>query len=89
MSAAMQENDWQTAIEAIRPPRLNCAGVCLHCGERDCEAPACIAWHAESCWMVCPDCDGQEWRETYEPCGCMFGVVEAWPRANSDRLAAV
>jgi hypothetical protein len=78
-------------IEAIKPPRLNFARLCLHCGERDCESPACVGWHEQSAWMVCPDCEGEEWTETLHPCGCMFGVVEAWPaaRADADRLAAI
>jgi integrase len=32
-----------------------------------------------SCWTVCPECDGEEWSWNYVPCGCIFGVVEAWP----------
>lgn len=73
-----------TVVEASKPPRLNLAGVCLYCGERDCESAKCMAWHARSRWMVCPDCDGQEWSELYEPCGCIFGVVELWPRERVD-----
>jgi hypothetical protein len=76
------------AIEAIKPPRLNFARICLRCDERDCRSPECIGWHAASSWMVCPDCGGLGWSETLEPCGCMFGVVEAWPAAEGDRLAA-
>jgi hypothetical protein len=76
------------AVVAEKPPRLNFAGVCLHCGERDCEAPECVSWHEQSAWMVCPDCDGQKWSETYEPCGCVFGVVEAWPTSVAAALRA-
>jgi hypothetical protein len=68
---------------ASRPPRRNFAGLCLRCDERDCESPECVAWHEASCWMVCPRCAGRCWSETLEPCGCMFGVVEAWPAERS------
>lgn len=79
MSVAVQESESRAAGEAIRPSRVNCAGRCLRCGERDCEAPECIEWHEASHWMVCPRCDGEEWSWNYERCGCIFGVVEAWP----------
>jgi hypothetical protein len=79
MGVAVQESESRTATEAIKPPRVNCAGLCLHCGERDCESPECVAWHEASCWMICPRCGGEEWSELLEPCGCIFGVVEAWP----------
>ena len=72
-------------VEAIKPPRLNFARLCLRCDERDCRSLKCIAWHEASCWMVCPDCDGLCWTEDYKPCGCMFGVVEAWPAAAPAR----
>jgi hypothetical protein len=76
--------------EAIKPPRLNFARVCLRCEHRDCESPQCIAWHAESSWMVCPDCDGMGWTDEIDPCGCFFGVVEAAVApAPASRLAAV
>jgi hypothetical protein len=68
---------------AVKPPRLNFARICLYCGERDCAASRCIEFYERSRWMVCPDGDGQEWSELLEPCGCMFGVVEAAP--DSDR----
>jgi hypothetical protein len=79
MSVAVQESESRAAGETTRPPRLNCAGLCLRCGERDCEASECIEWHEAADWMVCPRCDGEEWSWDYEPCGCIFGVVEAWP----------
>ena len=56
-------------VEAIKPPRLNFARLCLRCDERDCRSPKCIAWHEASCWMVCPDCDGLCWTADYKPCG--------------------
>jgi hypothetical protein len=65
--------------EAVKPSRLNFAGICLHCGEHECEAAACERWHARSRWIVCPDCGGEEWTESLNPCVCMFGVVEWWP----------
>jgi hypothetical protein len=89
-------NAWMAVIgdaaprltEAIKPPRLNFARICLYCGERDCTAPECIDSYERSRWMICPDCDGQEWNETLEPCGCMFGVVEAWPEPAGLAAAA-
>jgi hypothetical protein len=74
---------------AIKPPRLNFARVCLRCDERDCTAPECIAWHAESCWAICPDCDGLCWTEAIQACGCIFGVVEMYAPSATGRLAAV
>jgi hypothetical protein len=73
----------RSAVSATRPPRLNFAGLCLRCDERGCESPVCLAWHEASCWMVCPRCGGRCWSETLGPCGCMFGVVEAWPAGRS------
>ena len=65
--------------DAVKPPRLNFAGRCLYCLERDCDSPECEAMYARSRWAVCPECDGREGDEaTSVPCGwCMFGVVEA------------
>lgn len=77
-------------VEAIKPPRLNFARICLRCDDRDCRSSECAEWYERSAWMVCPDCDGIGWSETLEPCGCMFGVVEAWPApADGDRLEVV
>lgn len=78
-TSIQEERERHAALKATKPPRQNCAGVCLRCGERGCAASACIAWHESSCWAVCPDCNGDEWSDTLEPCGCIFGVVEAWP----------
>jgi hypothetical protein len=81
----------EQAVEpaAVKPPRLNFARVCLRCDERDCTSPECIAWYAESCWAICPDCDGLCWMPDVRPCGCLFGVVEMYPASASERLAAV
>lgn len=77
------------AIEAVKPPRLNFARICLYCDERDCRSPECIAWHKRSRWAVCPDCGGLGWSELIEPCGCMFGVIEMWPEPReSDQSPA-
>src|SRR4051794_41377846 len=68
--------------DRLRPPRVNPAGVCVCCGERGCEAARCLEWYERAAWMVCPECDGQLWRESAygsDPCGCIFGVVEAGP----------
>jgi hypothetical protein len=69
------------AVEAIKPPRLNFARLCLRCDGRDCQFVDVhrMAW--ASCWMVCLDYEGLCWTADYKPCGCMFGVVEAWPAA--------
>jgi hypothetical protein len=77
------------AIVAIKPPQLNFARICLYCDARDCTSPECAARHAASCWAVCPDCRGIGWNEVYEPCMCMFGVVEAWSKAHAIRLEAL
>ena len=74
---------------AGKPPPLNFAGLCLRCDARDCTDTECMAWYAKSYWAICPDCDGLCWTENVEPCGCCFGVVEAYPPASSTRLAAV
>jgi hypothetical protein len=67
--------------DAVKPPRLNFAGRCLYCLERDCESPECEARYARSRWMVCPECDGREGDEAsgLECRWCIFGVVEAAP----------
>ena len=64
---------------AIKPPLLNFARRCIRCDALDCAASECVAWHAKSYWAVCPECHGICWRPNFEPCGCMFGVVEAYP----------
>jgi hypothetical protein len=88
-TSVAREPKRQAVVEAIKPPQHNFARLCLRCGERDCERPECIAWHERSAWAVCPDCGGEEWTDTYEPCGCLSGVVEAWPKqAMSARSAA-
>jgi hypothetical protein len=85
----VRDTDVGAPVEAIRPPRLNFARICLYCDQRDCESPECIARYEKSHWAVCPDCDGICWSENYEPCGCMFGVIEAWPpRAGERELMA-
>jgi hypothetical protein len=70
---------------AIKPSRLNFARVCLRCDERDCTARECIAWHAESCWAICEECDGLCWTHEFQPCGCLFGVVEMYPSSERGR----
>lgn len=59
-----------------RPPRLNCAGWCLWCGERDCQQLVCRRRHRVSVWRVCPDCSGSE-VHGFDRCGCVSGLVEA------------
>ncbi len=85
MCAAMneigREIDASSAVEAMKPPRLNFARRCLYCLERDCDSPQCGAMYARSRWTVCPECDGREGDEaSSERCGwCTFGVVEVAP----------
>jgi hypothetical protein len=66
---------------ATRPPRLSFAGVCVWCGERECESPWCIESHARSRWMVCPECGGEALCGC--ECDCVFGVVEAPKREQA------
>jgi hypothetical protein len=67
--------------QAAKPPRLNFAGRCIYCLERDCDSLDCEAKYARSRWAVCPDCDGREGDEvTSVICPlCVFGVVELAP----------
>jgi hypothetical protein len=76
-----QERARLVADAAVKPPRLNFAGRCLYCLERDCESPECEARYARSRWMVCPECDGREGDEAsgLECRWCIFGVVEVAP----------
>ena len=71
----------QLVAETVRPPRLNFAGRCIYCLERDCGSPDCEDLHKRSRWAVCPDCDGREGDEvTSTSCtSCVFGVVELVP----------
>jgi hypothetical protein len=68
-------------VDAVKPPRLNFAGRCLYCLERDCRSPECEALYERSRWVVCPECDGREGDEASSiRCGwCTFGVVEIAP----------
>ena len=66
-----------TAGRCPKPPRVNCAGWCLWCGERDCQQLVCRRRHRVSVWRVCPDCGGCEVRGL-DRCGCVSGLVEAF-----------
>ncbi len=67
-------------IEESRPNRLNYAGWCIYCDERNCRNPRCIGVHARSVWAVCDLCDGSEyvdWESTcMERCTCTGGLRE-------------
>ncbi|MGF1661099.1 MAG: hypothetical protein ACFCVG_01265 [Kineosporiaceae bacterium] len=66
----------QLVHEAPRKPeRLNCAGYCQWCGDRDCTSPVCIDRDRTSEWAVCPDCHGSEISELVA-CHCFSGVVQ-------------
>ncbi|WP_029897791.1 hypothetical protein [Nocardia brasiliensis] len=73
--------------EALRPPRLNFAGWCMYCLERECNSARCIATHAGSVWEVCERCGGSEYVNGHiDPetavtrCNCFGGVVESASR---------
>jgi hypothetical protein len=62
------------------PPRLNFAGVCNYCEDRDCTSPKCVARYAASRWVICPDCDGFGSYTCGMPCDlCLWGIVEWYP----------
>jgi hypothetical protein len=87
--APPSEQQDQGGRAACKPPRLIFAGLCLRCDARDCNDPVCIAWYVKSYWAICPECDGLCWTQNIVPCGCCFGVVEAYPPSSPTRLAAV
>lgn len=73
------------AVAMPCPARLNAAGWCMYCTQRECSSARCIQMHAASRWAVCPECDGSEYSdwETGTRCsGClgMSGLVELAPR---------
>lgn len=61
---------------SVRPPRVNLAGVCSYCAERDCTSTKCIQSWSMTRWMVCSECDGREVTGLYQSCWCTSGVVE-------------
>jgi hypothetical protein len=65
------------AVLAVKPPRLSFGGFCQYCDQRDCQSPQCISLHADSAWIVCPDCQGRGWMPDARRCGCLWGVTEA------------
>lgn len=68
-----------SSTKVLRPSRLNPAGWCMWCLERDCSRADCIEIHEGSAWGVCPDCDGSEYADiaTYDRCmNCQGGVVQ-------------
>jgi hypothetical protein len=67
----------QLTTVVVKPLRLNFAGYCLWCGERWCSSARCVASHAVSVWMVCPDCDGRMDGVDGITCHCYAGVIEA------------
>lgn len=74
------------ARAVTRPPRLNFAGVCIWCGERECQSQSCVEAHARSRWMVCDLCHGLGLCGC--DCDCVFGAVEApRPERSSGRIA--
>jgi hypothetical protein len=71
----------QAIATELRPLRLNFAQVCIYCFEQFCQAPQCVASHARSVWMTCPECIGTLIDTAGLPCGCLYGLVEATPAA--------
>jgi len=71
----------QVIAGELKPSRLNFAQVCIQCGDRWCHSPECIAQHQRSRWVVCPDCFGELYRPSGDPCGCLYGLVETYPAA--------
>jgi hypothetical protein len=66
-------------VEFLRPSRLNYAGWCVYCGERECAKASCIKGHAESIWGPCSVCGGSQLLdlETDKLCGvCIGGLTE-------------
>ena len=63
---------------AQEPTRLNYAGVCLWCGDRDCESPRCVELHERSRWGICDLCNGYE----EAGCSCAHGVMELAPEGD-------
>lgn len=61
-----------------RPSRLTFAGWCIWCVAQWCTSKECIERHAQSEWIVCPDCGGRGFQE-YDVCGCFHGLAEAGP----------
>lgn len=63
---------------SVRPPRLNLAGWCIWCGERDCSHAQCIRNHSLSLWGPCTECGGtQRIQGQMEFCGwCVVGLVQ-------------
>lgn len=69
---------------SLRPPRLNVAGACMHCLERQCDSARCIATHARIEWVLCQRCGGTEYVNGHlDPetattrCNCFGGVIDA------------
>ncbi|MEV4153676.1 hypothetical protein AB0J48_11690 [Nocardia salmonicida] len=70
--------------QALRPPRLTFAGVCIWCDEPDCVHPECVALHDVSVWRVCRFCggSGQAFANTFGSggaCSCAFGLALVAP----------
>jgi hypothetical protein len=73
-SSPVHSGEAVALAEMFKPARLNFAQVCLCCGKRWCESPACIALHDRTSWGPCERCDGFG---TLVSCpDCCNGVVE-------------
>ncbi|GAA2530647.1 hypothetical protein [Pilimelia columellifera] len=60
---------------SVTVPRLNFAGVCMACTERDCEKSACLAFWSRLRWIVCPICNGGSLEGSPVDC-CTYGAME-------------
>ncbi|NQE69081.1 hypothetical protein NG2371_03545 [Nocardia gamkensis] len=71
------------AAATFRPSRLNYAGFCIYCLAAGCSRAGCIAQHAASEWVLCPDCGGTGYvRGHVDPegagkrCYCWGGLLD-------------
>jgi hypothetical protein len=63
--------------EPHRPNRLNFAGFCVYCLERDCTSPRCEEHHRQADWQICVHCDGTGLDRTRERlCSCHGGLED-------------
>jgi hypothetical protein len=71
-------------VFVVSPPRLNFAGVCNYCEQRDCTSTRCVARHAASRWAICPECGGYGSDTCGLPCEmCLWGIVEWYPTTSA------
>ncbi|MFI5535326.1 hypothetical protein ACIA5H_02940 [Nocardia sp. NPDC051900] len=67
-----------TIAAALRPPRLNYAGFCIYCLAAGCSRAGCIAQHAASEWVLCPDCGGTGYVRGHIDPVCAHARCDCW-----------